>query len=148
MQMNPRDLLINVELVPSGFGPPHRVIAITHMPTGLTSRSGMQRSDHGNREVALNALKEKLKTYTPPYLPIAIDTEYSMTMTEVAMMLEFEIKWHEDVRDNSHNDFDRRWKDGQISVLQRMVNDIDGIKEPSVVDQIMDMMEEIENEMR
>lgn len=71
-----------------------------------------------------------------------------MSMTEVAMMLEFEIKWHEDIRNESFNDFDWRWKDGQMRMLQSLVDEIDGIKVPSMLERILLDMEEIENEMR
>ena len=45
-----------------------------------------------------------------------------------AMYLEFSILWHKDIRDASFNDFDRDWKQGQINLLQGMVDELDSIE--------------------
>lgn len=47
-------------------------------------------------------------------------------MNVTAMYLELCILWNIDIRDNSLNEFDRKWKQGQIDLLQRMLDDIDG----------------------
>jgi hypothetical protein len=69
-----------------------------------------------------------------------------MSVDAFAIYLELCILWHKDIRDNSFNDFDRKWKQGQIDLLQSMVNEIDGVIEPSVLDTILLMMEEMGEE--
>lgn len=68
MKIKPEDLAINIELVPVGFGSPKRVVRIEHTPSGVFARSGMQRSDHANREVAMKELEKRVKAHykNPP----------------------------------------------------------------------------------
>ena len=42
-----------------------------------------------------------------------------------AIYLELMIEWHRDILATCHNDFDRRWKKGQIDMLLNMVQEID-----------------------
>jgi hypothetical protein len=42
-----------------------------------------------------------------------------------AIYLELMIEWHWDILNSSCNDFDRRWKKGQIDMLMNMVQEID-----------------------
>lgn len=49
-------------------------------------------------------------------------------MNEFIIFLELYILWHKDVRDSSHNHFDRSWKQGQIDLLQNLVYELDGRK--------------------
>lgn len=79
---------------------------------------------------------------TIPYVPIKI--EPTLSIDSFAIYLELSILWHKDIRDAAHNDFDRRWKQGQIDLLQGMVDEIDGIQGPTWVDLAMLMAEEME----
>jgi hypothetical protein len=81
---------------------------------------------------------------TIPYVPIKIDP--AMSLDAFAMYLEFSILWHKDIRDGAFNDFDRRWKQGQMDLLQSMVDEIDGIQGPSWIDTAFSIAEEMENE--
>ena len=57
------------------------------------------------------------------------------------------IEWHEQIRDEAFNDFDRRWKQGQIDLLQRMADDLLGTGlEYSILDQILIMMKDMEKQ--
>jgi len=80
---------------------------------------------------------------TIPYIPIKIDP--ALPIDAFAMYLEFSILWHKDVRDSSFNDFDRRWKQGQIDLLQSMVDEIDGIQKPSAIEIAFSIAEEMED---
>ena len=62
------------------------------------------------------------------------------------MYLEFEILWNKDIRDSAITQEDKRWKQGQIDLLQRMVNEIDGIYQPSAVEILMKNMKDMEYE--
>ena len=42
-----------------------------------------------------------------------------------AIYLELMIEWHRDILATSCNDYDRRWKKGQIDMLLNMVQEID-----------------------
>ena len=64
-----------------------------------------------------------------------------------AIYLELCILWHKDIRDSAHNDFDRRWKQGQIDLLQEMVDEIDGIVKPSYLEEILALADKIEKAM-
>lgn len=68
-----------------------------------------------------------------------------MNKDAFAMYLEFSILWHKDIRDTSFNDFDRDWKQGQINLLQGMVDEIDGVQEPSWIDLAILMAEEMKS---
>lgn len=67
-------------------------------------------------------------------------------MNVTAMYLEFEILWNKDIRDSAITQEDKRWKQGQIDLLQRMVNEIDGIYQPSAVEILMKNMKDMEYE--
>jgi hypothetical protein len=66
--LDPKDIVVSVELVPRGFGSPSRVVKIEHKPTGLYARAGMERSDHANKEVAWKELEKKVRKHNknPP----------------------------------------------------------------------------------
>ena len=63
MKLKPEDVTVSVELVPAGFGAPHRVVMIEHKPSGLFARAGMQRSDFANKEIAWKELQKKVRAY-------------------------------------------------------------------------------------
>ena len=67
-------------------------------------------------------------------------------MNVTAAYLEFEILYHRDIRDSAITLEDKRWKQGQIELLQRMVDEIDGNYTPSVVDIILKNMRDMEYE--
>lgn len=67
-------------------------------------------------------------------------------MNITAAYLEFEILYHRDIRDSAITQEDKRWKQGQIDLLQRMVNDIDGIYQSSAVEILMKNMKDMEYE--
>ena len=69
-----------------------------------------------------------------------------MNKTVFAMYLELCIHWNADIRDASFNDSDRRWKQGQIDMLQTMVDEIDGIVKPSWIEEIFKIAKEMELE--
>lgn len=54
----------------------------------------------------------------------------TVSVETLAMYLEFNILWHMDILAKCHNDFDRSWKQGQVNLLQDMVDELDGV--PSV----------------
>lgn len=58
-------------------------------------------------------------------------------MDVTAIYLELCILWNKDIRNNSFNDFDRRWKQGQIDLLQGMLDEIDGIVKPSLLERLL-----------
>jgi hypothetical protein len=60
-------------------------------------------------------------------------------MNTTALYLEFEILWHKDIKESSHSQDDKRWKQGQIDLLQRMVNEIDGIPEPTLLERLIEV---------
>ena len=74
---------------------------------------------------------------TIPHIPFRLT--HPMSLDDFAIYLELSILWHKDIRDSAHNDFDRRWKQGQIDLLQDLLDDIDGKVRPSVEDEIMKM---------
>ena len=55
-------------------------------------------------------------------------------MNVTAIYLELCILWNKDILDNSFNEFDRRWKQGQIDLLQGMLDEIDGTTKPSLLE--------------
>lgn len=61
-EINPKDLRVEIINNPiCGFAPLNsRCIRITHIPTGLATESETHRSQHGNRELAYQALKKLL----------------------------------------------------------------------------------------
>jgi len=60
-------------------------------------------------------------------------------MNTTALYLEFEILWHKDIKESSISQEDKRWKQGQIDLLQRMVNEIDGIPEPTLIERLIEV---------
>jgi hypothetical protein len=60
-------------------------------------------------------------------------------MNTTALYLEFEIHYHKDIKESSHSQEDKRWKQGQIDLLQRMVNEIDGIPEPTLLERLIEV---------
>ena len=44
-----------------------------------------------------------------------------------AIYLELMIEWHRDILATCCNDFDRKWKQGQITMLLNMVQEIDSV---------------------
>jgi hypothetical protein len=46
-------------------------------------------------------------------------------MNTTAIYLELMIEWHRDILSTCCNDFDRRWKMGQINMLLNMLQEID-----------------------
>lgn len=67
-------------------------------------------------------------------------------MNLTAMYLEFEILYNKDIRDSAITQEDKRWKQGQLDLLQRMVNEMDGIYQPSAVEILMKNMKDMEYE--
>lgn len=67
-------------------------------------------------------------------------------MNTTAAYLEFEILHNRDIRDSSFSQEDKRWKQGQIDLLQKMVNEMDGIYQPSLVEVLMKNMKDMEYE--
>lgn len=63
-------------------------------------------------------------------------------MNVTAMYLEFEIEWNRSIRDSAFTQEDKRWKQGQIDMLQKMVNEMDEIYQPSLVEVLMKNMNE------
>lgn len=79
---------------------------------------------------------------TTPHIPVeVIDV---MPKNTFAIYLELCIEWNKEIRDNSRNDFDRKWKQGQIDLLQEMVDEIDGIVKPTFIEKMIIMMREME----
>ena len=60
-------------------------------------------------------------------------------MITTALYLEFEIHYHRDIKELSISQEDKRWKQGQIDLLQRMVNEIDGIQTPTLLERILEI---------
>lgn len=67
-------------------------------------------------------------------------------MNTTAAYLEFELLWNKDIRDSAITQEDKRWKQGQIDLLQKMVNEMDGIYQPSLVEVLMKNMKDMEYE--
>jgi hypothetical protein len=67
-------------------------------------------------------------------------------MNITAAYLEFEILHNRDIRDSSISNSDQMWKQGQIDLLQKMVNEMDGIYGPSLVDILLKNMEDMKYE--
>ena len=74
---------------------------------------------------------------TIPYTPFRLT--HPMSLDDFAIYLELSILWHKDVRDSCHNDFDRSWKQGQMDLLQDLLDDIDGKERPSLQDELLKM---------
>ncbi len=60
-------------------------------------------------------------------------------MITTALYLEFEILYHRDIKESAFSQEDKRWKQGQIDLLQRMVNEIDGIQTPTLLERILEI---------
>lgn len=61
-----------------------------------------------------------------------------------AIYLELCILWHKDIRDSSRNTWDREWKQGQIDLLQEMVDEVDGVEKQSLLHRILELADKIE----
>lgn len=57
------------------------------------------------------------------------------------------IEWNKDIRDSSHNVYDKRWKQGQIDLLQGMLDEMLGVKHDTLA-KILLVMDEIEEAFR
>jgi len=79
---------------------------------------------------------------TIPHLEAEIVTV--IPKNTMAIYLELCIEWNKEIRDNCRNDFDRKWKQGQIDLLQEMVDEIDGIVKPTFIEKMIILMREME----
>lgn len=66
-----------------------------------------------------------------------------MSEHTLAIYLQLNILWNKDIRDACFTYEDRRWKDGQISLLTQMLNEVNGKKEPSAIDRFKRMLKEM-----
>ena len=72
---------------------------------------------------------------TTPYVP-------KLKFFDFITYLLLNIEWNKQIRDESFNDFDKRWKQGQIDMLQTIIDEMLGIKcDP--LKKIVMLMEEI-----
>ena len=67
-------------------------------------------------------------------------------MNITAAYMEFEILYNKDIRDSAISEEDKRWKQGHIDFLQRMVNKMDGITQPDAVEILLKNMRDMEYE--
>jgi hypothetical protein len=51
--------------------------------------------------------------------------------------LEFEILWHTDTMNSSFSLDDRKWKQGQIDLLKRMLDEVMGIKRENLLTKLL-----------
>ena len=51
--------------------------------------------------------------------------------------LEFEILWHTDIMNSSHGLEDRKWKQGQIDLLKRMLDEVMGIERENLLTKLL-----------
>ena len=78
---------------------------------------------------------------TTPYVPMKIVPKLKYMDFIVYLLLN--IEWNKSIRDESFNDFDRRHKQGQIDVLNGILDEMLGIKYDHM-DKILLLMEEID----
>ena len=76
-----------------------------------------------------------------PYIPMKMVPK--LKFFDFITYLLLNIEWNKQIRDESFNDFDRRWKQGQIDLLQGIIDDMLGIR-VDMMEKILLMMEEIE----
>lgn len=60
MELDPKDLSINVIQNGSSWFPKFNGVQITHIPTGISVESTDERGQHANKAVAMNRLKDQL----------------------------------------------------------------------------------------
>lgn len=82
---------------------------------------------------------------TIPNIPFRLT--HPMSLDDFAIYLELSILWHTDIRDGSWTEFDRRWKQCQIDLLQDLLDDIDGKVKPSIEHEIFKIHALIMKEM-
>ena len=56
----------------------------------------------------------------------------------------FEIEYQKDIRNGTFNDFDYKWKQGQIDLLQSIIDDLMGIQPPSTLEWALAFIREME----
>lgn len=83
----------------------------------------------------------KAKEASYPYIPMKIVPKLKYMDFLIYMLLN--IEWNKQIRDEAFNDFDKRWKQGQIDLLQMMLDEMLGINYDHM-EKIILLMEEIE----
>jgi hypothetical protein len=78
---------------------------------------------------------------TTPAMPIKVVT--TLKYMDFITYLLLNIEWNKQIRDESFNDFDKRWKQGQIDMLQTIIDEMLGIKYDHM-EKILLLMEEIQ----
>jgi hypothetical protein len=78
---------------------------------------------------------------TMPYIPMKLVPK--LKYMDFITYLLLNIEWNKQIRDESFNDFDKRWKQGQIDLIQMMLDEMLGI-EYDHMEKIVLLMEEIE----
>lgn len=58
----------------------------------------------------------------------------------------FEIEHQKDIRDGTFNDFDYRWKQGQIDLLKSIIDDLLGIQPQSTLESALAFIKEMEED--
>ena len=66
MDLNPKDLSIDILWNGSAWFPRQTGVRITHLPTGISAESTEGRGQHQNHYIAMEALKEKVKNLKLP----------------------------------------------------------------------------------
>jgi hypothetical protein len=77
---------------------------------------------------------------TIPYVPMRLVPK--LKYMDFITYLLLNIEWNKQIRDEAFNDFDRRWKQGQIDLLQGIIDEMLGI-DYDHMDKILLLMEEI-----
>ena len=75
--------------------------------------------------------------------PVAFTLVPKLKFFDFITYLLLHIELNKQIRDESFNDFDRRWKQGQIDLLQDIIDDLLGIR-VNHMDKILLLMKEIE----
>lgn len=57
--------------------------------------------------------------------------ESNMNKLQTLIYLDLSIEYHKDIRDTSYNDYDKKWKQGQIDMLSKMIMEIEECKNVS-----------------
>jgi hypothetical protein len=60
-----------------------------------------------------------------------------MSKDVILNYLEFEILWHTDIMNSSFSLEDRKWKQGQIDLLKRMLDEVMGVKREDVITKLL-----------
>ena len=73
VEIKPEDISVNQ--VPGGTAwfPTFNGVQVTHIPTQCSVTCTEERSAHRNRAVAMEMLREKLKTWVAPVIPLAAE---------------------------------------------------------------------------